>query len=60
MTKQEFLDFCHEEFTKRGFKLLCTRQKKNTKIRSCFVKNGQKYWSVYIKFVTIVTESETR
>ena len=20
MTKQEFLDFCHEEFTKRGFK----------------------------------------
>ena len=19
MTKQEFLDFCHEEFTKRGF-----------------------------------------
>ena len=42
------------------FKLLCTRQKKNTKIRSCFVKNGQKYWSVYLKFVTIVTECEAR
>mgnify|MGYP003321915049 CR=1 FL=1 len=25
MTKQEFLDFCHEEFTKRGF----TKKRKN-------------------------------